>query len=152
MDSQFPTVEGVDVDDRPYRFPADFAGALTVAAIGFRLDHRKPIESWVPAIEALVKRRDDVRGRAFAILAPSMRFGWRAMRATMRVAMTPEQRQVSIIVFADVGRFTEALGIPERELSIVLIDETGAIRWRATGAYTQAAGDALEHAIDVAHT
>ena len=145
---QFPAVEGVDVDDRPYRFPADFRGMLTVAALAFRLDHRQAIQSWVPAIEALVKRRTDVRGRAFAILSPSMRFGWRALRTTMRVAMTPEQREVCIIVFTDVGRFTEALKIQERDLSIVLVDELGAIRWRATGSYSETSGAALEAAIE----
>jgi hypothetical protein len=69
--------------------------------------------------------------------------------AAIRKALpAPELRASTIVVFAEVEAFARSLGIADRKhLSAFLVDADGQIVWRGTGAYTVAAGQALNAAL-----
>ena len=142
--ARFPDVTGAALDGTPFASPRDLAGARTIAMVGFALEHRPELESWVPYLDAVVRRRSDVRARLFIGLSVPklLRAG---ILSAMRAAVTkPELRASTIPLFVDVDAFSRALGIGDRRhLAVLLVEPDGRIAWRGSGAFTEAAGAAL---------
>ena len=142
--ARFPAVTGAALDGTPFTAPRDLGGARTIAMVGFALEHRPELESWVPYLDAVVRSRDDVRARLFIGLnVPKLlRAG---ILSAMRAAVTkPELRASTIPLFVDVDAFSRSLGLDDRRhLAILLVEPDGRVVWRASGAFSEAAGASL---------
>ena len=66
--ARFPAVAGEALDGTPFAAPRDLAVGRTVVMVGFALEHKAELESWVPFIDKLVRSRSDVRARLFIAL------------------------------------------------------------------------------------
>jgi hypothetical protein len=145
---RFPAVTGEALDGTPFVAPRDLAGKRTVALVGFALEHRPELETWVPYIDTLVRSRDDVRARLFIGLGMP-KFVRGGVVAAMKAAVTaPEQREATIPLFVDVDAFSRSLGLGDRaHLTILLVEPDGRIVWRGSGPYSDAAGASLTAAL-----
>jgi len=124
--ARFPAVSGEALDGTPFAAPRDLAAGRTVALVGFAIEHRAELDTWVPYLDALVRSRPDIRARLFlGIGAPKLLRG--AIVAAMKAAVTaPELRASTIPLFVDVDAFASALGIGDRtHLTIVLVEPDG---------------------------
>jgi hypothetical protein len=146
--ARFPAVTGEAVDGTPFA-AGDLAGVRTIAFAGFAIEHRPQVESWVPFLDPLLRSRTDLRGRLFAVLSPKPKVVRAMLLAALRRAIrAPEQRASTIVLFTDIDAFCSALGIADRaHLAIFLLDETGRVAWRATGAFSADAGASLSDAL-----
>src|ERR1700694_2810056 len=97
--ARFPAVSGEALDGTAFVSPRDLAAGRMVALIGFALEHRPELETWVPYLDALVRARADVRARLFAaIAAPKLVRG--TIVAAMKAAVAaPELRASTIPLF-----------------------------------------------------
>ena len=145
--ARFPAVTGEALDGTPFSAPRDFAGMRTVALIGFALEHRPELETWVPYLDVLV-RRGGVRARLFAGLGVP-KLVRKGIVAAMKAAVTaPELRAATIPLFVDVDAFSRALGIGDRaHLTILLVEPDARIVWRGSGPFSEAAGASLTAAL-----
>ncbi|HEX3550500.1 MAG TPA: hypothetical protein VHT53_08995 [Candidatus Elarobacter sp.] len=146
--ARFPAVSGEALDGTPFVAPRDLAVGCTVVLVGFALEHRAELETWVPYIDRLVRSRPDVRARLFvAIGAPKVMR--KPMVAAMKAAVTaPELRASTIPLFVDVDAFARSLGIADRRhLTVLLVQPDTRITWRGSGPYSDAAGASLTEAL-----
>ena len=146
--ARFPAVTGEALDGTPFVSPRDLAAGRTVALVGFALEHRAELDTWVPYLDALVRSRPDVRARLFlGIGVPKIVRG--AVVAAMRAAVTaPELRASTIPLFVDVDAFARELGIGDRaHLTILLVEPNGRITWRGSGPYSEATAASLTTAL-----
>jgi hypothetical protein len=146
--ARFPAVTGEAVDGTPFA-AGDLAGLRTIAFAGFGIEHRGEVESWVPFLDPLLRSRSDLRGRLFAVLSPKPKVVRAMLLAALRKAVrAPEQRASTIVLFTDVNAFCGALGIADRtHLAVFVLDEAGAVVWRAAGAYSAELGASLTDAL-----
>jgi len=145
---RFPAVSGEALDGTPFVAPRDLAVARTVAFVGFAVEQRSEIESWVPYVDTLVRSRPDVRARLFVALGmPKLMRG--AVLGAMRAAVSaPELRASTVPLFVDVAAFARAAGIHDRtHVTVMVVEPDGRITWRGSGPYSDAAGAALTEAL-----
>jgi hypothetical protein len=146
--ARFPAVSGSALDGTPFRAPADLTGARTLAMIGFGIEQRAELESWVPYMDELVRSNPGVRARLFIPLGvPKIVRG--GLVAAMKAAVTqPELRASTIPLFLDVGAFCDVLGIAGRaELVVLVLDGDGRVVWRGGGAFSPPAGASVSAAL-----
>ncbi len=145
--ARFPAVTGEALDGTPFSAPRDFAGMRTVALVGFAVEHRPELETWVPYLDALV-RRGGARARLFVGLGGPKLVG-KGIVAAMKAAVTaPELRAATIPLFVNVDAFSRALGIGDRShLSILLVEPDARIVWRGSGPFSEPAGASLTAAL-----
>lgn len=146
--ARFPVVAGEALDGTPFAAPGDLAVGRTLAMIGFALEHKSELESWVPYVDALVRSRPDVRARLFVGLG-TPKWLRRGIVAAMKAAVSaPEQRAATIPLFVDVEAFAGSLGISDRaHLTLLLVEPDGRIVWRGSGPFSDAAGASLTAAL-----
>jgi hypothetical protein len=146
--ARFPAVAGDALDGTPFIAPRDLAVGRTVAMIGFGLEHRPELESWVPYVDALVRSRADVRARLFIALGTPKLLRRPILSAMKAAVQAPELRASTIPLFVDVEAFARSLGISDRaHLTLLLVEPDGRITWRGSGPFSDAAGASLTAAL-----
>ena len=145
---RFPAVTGEALDGTPFVAPRDLLGARTVALVGFAIEHKPELESWVPYIDTLVRSRPDVRARLFIGLGTPKWLRGGIVTAMKAAVHAPEQRASTIPLFVDVDAFARSLGISDRtHLTLLLVEPDGRITWRGSGPFSAAAGASLTAAL-----
>jgi hypothetical protein len=141
---QFPAVEGDNLLGTHFTFPADFDGGPTIAIVAFDQASGPHVASWLPFIDGYAAN-GCARGRLFGILGTSMRLMKTMVDVALRkAAADPAAREATIPLFVDIDAFCAALAITDRRtVSVFVVEPGGEIVARATGAYSDAAGDAL---------
>jgi hypothetical protein len=145
---RFPAVTGEALDGTRFSAPRDLAVGRTVAMVGFVLEHKPELESWVPYIDELVRSRSDVRARLFIGLG-TPKWLRRGILTAMKAAVhAPELRASTIPLFVDVEAFARSLGISDRaHLTLLLVEPDARITWRGSGPFSDAAGASLTAAL-----
>ena len=142
--ARFPSVAGEALDGTQFVAPRDLAVGRTVAMIGFALEHKAELESWVPYIDNLVRSRPDVRARLLIGLGTPKWLRRGIVTAMKAAVQAPELRASTIPVFVDVEAFARSLGISDRQhLTLMLVEPDGRITWRGSGPFSDAAGASL---------
>ncbi|MBV8299633.1 MAG: hypothetical protein JO083_08855 [Candidatus Eremiobacteraeota bacterium] len=145
--ARFPAVAGEALDGTPFCAPRDFAGMRTVAFVGFALEHRSELETWVPYADAL-RHRAGVRARLFVGLGLPKLVRNGVVKAMKAAVTAPELRAATIPLFVDVEAFCRALGIGDRaHLTILLVEPDARIVWRGSGPFSEPAGASLTAAL-----
>ena len=146
--ARFPAVSGEALDGTEFVAPRDLAVGRTVAMIGFALEHKAELESWVPYIDTLVRSRPDVRARLLIGLGTPKWLRRGILTAMKAAVQAPELRASTIPVFVDVEAFARSLGISDRtHLTLLLVEADGRITWRGSGPFSDAAGTSLSAAL-----
>lgn len=146
--ARFPPVAGEALDGTEFAAPRDLAIGRTVAAIGFALEHRPELETWVPYLDHVARSRADVRVRLFIGLSTPKWMRGPVVAAMKAVVAAPEQRASTIPVFVDVDAFARSLGISDRShLTLLLVEPDGRIVWRGSGPFSEPAGASLTAAL-----
>jgi hypothetical protein len=146
--ARFPAVTGEALDGTPFSAPRDFAGTRTVALVGFALEHRPELETWVPYLDELVRRGNGVRARLFVGLGVPKIVRKGIIAAMKRAVTAPELRAATVPVFVDVEAFCRGLGIGDRaHLTILLVEPDARITWRGSGPFSEPAGASLTAAL-----
>lgn len=142
---RFPTVSSSALSGRKYSLPRDFGGRANLVFVAVKREQQRDVDTWLPAARALASANPELR---FYEL-PTMSRGYVLMRPVIVGGMRggipdPGTRDVTITLYTNVGAFREALGLEsDRTVYALLLDEGGAVRWRAAGAFTREQGDAL---------
>jgi hypothetical protein len=146
--ARFPPVSGAALDGTPFVTPRDLVAGRMVALLGFALEHRAELESWVPFLDPLARSCPDIRVRLFIPLGVP-KIGRGAIVSALKAAVrAPELRRSTIPLFVDVEAFTRALGIADRShLVILVVEPDGSLAWRGGGPYSESAAAALNAAL-----
>jgi hypothetical protein len=139
---RFPTLKATTLGGRKVTLPGDFGGRANLLLVAFEREHQALVDTWMPAAQRLAAAHDGLRyyelptlGRTLALIRPVIEGG---MRGGIPDGAT---RDRTITLYTNVDAFRTALGIPsDRTVSALLLDDAGVVRWRAEGAFTEAAG------------
>ena len=142
----FPPLRARNLEGLEVALPGGFAGERNLVAIAFRRDHQALVDSWVPWFEARSASDPGLRfyelptiGR---IWAPVRNFIDGGMASSIKV---PSILQRTLTVYGDLNRVAQPLGISDRStITVLLLDASGTVRWRSTGARTDAIAGELD--------
>jgi hypothetical protein len=146
----FPSVEGRNLDDRPFDLPADFEGDLNVVLVAFSRGQQADVDSWMPFLESVTEPRHNVR----VYELPTIGRGYRLMRSFIDGGMRrgipdPAVRAATITLYIDKAPFRDSLRLRDEDrIHVLLVDRRGAVHWRAEGRFDPHAGAELVRRID----
>jgi len=145
---RFPALAGEALDGTRFAAPRDLAVGRTVVMVGFALEHKAELESWVPFIDELVRSGSNVHARLLIALGTPKLLRRPIVTAMKAAVPAPEQRASTIPLFVDVEAFARSLGISDRaHLTLLLVEADGRITWRGSGPFSDAAGASLSAAL-----
>ena len=150
VEHRFPTMQAATLGGRKVSLPRDFGGRANLVLVAFKREQQALVEGWMPAAERLAAARPGLRyyelptlGRGLTLIRPVIDGG---MRSGIPDAAA---RDRTITLYTNVDAFRTALGLAgTRTIYALLLDEAGVVRWRAEGAFTEAAGAGLAAAVE----
>ena len=147
----FPRLEARSLNGRTYRLPGDLEGENNVVIVGFEWWQQELIDSWVPFLEELVRRRP--RLRFYELVAVSrLRLPARGIIDGGMAAGIPDRRvrARTLTTYTDLRGLLAGLDLGgTQDVAAFLTGPAGRISWRATGAHDDARQADLEGALDL---
>ena len=145
----FPRLEARSLNGRTCRLPEDLEGENNVVIVGFEWWQQELIDSWVPFLEELARRRP--RLRFYELVAISrLRLPERGIIDGGMVAGIPDRtvRARTLTTYTDLRGLLAGLDLGgTQDIAAFLTDPAGRISWRATGAHGDAPQAELESAL-----
>lgn len=144
-----PHLTGIDLLGEERKIPQTFAGELNIIAIGFEREHQKPINTWIPIADTIIKESPDVRFYEVPIIykTNALYRGW--INNGMRAGIPDKgARERTITVYTDRDKFTKALNMEMSTIYVLLVDKDGKILWRVKGKATSTKIKSLKEAIN----
>jgi hypothetical protein len=125
--------------------PAGFAGEQNVVLVAFRREQQAAVDSWIAWYTSVADDHPGLRAYEIPVIATRWSPGRSLIDGGMaRAVVTGEARRRTLTVYGDVRRVTDGLGIDTTsELTVLLVDGTGRVTWRTSGAWTQRHADEL---------
>lgn len=144
----FPDIDARALTGEHHDLPRDFGAARAVAAVAFHRRQQRDVDTWLPALLALEAANDDLRAYEIPCISRRWTPGRRLIDGGMVAGIADrDARARTLTTYTDVGRVRRALGLRDTsEIAVVLTARDGRIAWIATGAWTPAAGRALDAA------
>lgn len=141
----FPTVKSANLEGRRYTLPRDLEGEINVLLIPFQRWHQDLVDTWTPGLRALMARFPALRYYELPTLPPMNPLYRMSLDLGMKMGIPDRAaREATITLYLDKDRFRQSLAIAdETTVTVLLVTRDGAIHWRTTGAWTDAAGEAL---------
>ncbi len=146
---RFPTVKGSNLEGRRYVLPQDLEGEVNVLLIPFQRWHQELVDTWVPALRALMARYPAMRYYELPTL-PRMNPIYRmSLDYGMKLGIPDRAaREATITLYLDKDAYRHALAIPDEDTIVVmLVTPAGDILWRTTGAHSVERERSLEVAL-----
>ena len=145
----FPTISGESLLRETVALPAYFSGRFNLIFIAFHQYHQRDVNSWLPLVEDLADRQADFNYYELPTIRPMNVVSRTFLREGMRGGIPDSAtRARTVTLHLDKDAFRRALAIPnENDIHLLLLDASGRILWRTTGAWSPAAGAALETAL-----
>src|SRR5918997_1732095 len=145
----FPRLEARSLNGRTYRLPGDLEGENKVVIVGFEWWQQELIDSWVPFLEELVRRRP--RLRFYELVAVSrLRLPARGIIDGGMAAGIPDRRvrARTLTTYTDLRGLLAGLDLGgTQDVAAFLTGPAGRISWRATSAHDDARQADLEGAL-----
>lgn len=148
---RFPTIDARDLEGTDRRLPDAFEGRANLVVVAFERWHQELVDTWVAWWEREFADRPDVAVYEVPVLSGRYRLARRFIDGGMAAAIPdPAVRRRTLTAYTDVGRVTRALEISSTAtITVLVLDEEGELRWRATGAVdTGSTGSGARAAID----
>lgn len=146
----FPELRAENLLGESLAIPSELPGSLRLVFVAFRQRQQPRVNTWLAVGDQLEADYPGLRYFEF----PTIAWPYRIMKPVIDNGMRSgiaarEARARTITLFTNVGKFVEATGLPgTSDIAILLLDEEGRIRWRATGRHTADAEAALREAIE----
>ena len=150
-DQRFPSISVTDLEGRSLVFPGDIRASTMVAVVAFRRQHQALVDSWVPWLE---DRQHTDPGFAFFEI-PCLSMMWTPTRSFIDGGMAaaikvPTILQRTMTYYGRLSRVTGPLGITDtRTITVLALDQVGAVLGRATGAFSPEEASALAARLDL---
>lgn len=133
----FPTVTGSNLEGQRFTLPRDLAGELNLLFIPFQRWHQDWVDTWIPTANHLVAAYPRLHYYELPTLPQMNPLARMSIDFGMKMGIPDRTaRAATITLYLDKDRYRRALDIPdEQTITLLLVDRSGTILWRATGAY-----------------
>ena len=134
----FPTVTADALDKQRVTLPKELAGEANLLLLSFSREQSTELETWTAPAQAL--QHTNVHFQAYRIPVSDRAnalFRWWANASLKSEETDPELWHWEIPIYVDKTAFRAQLGIAdEKSVVALLLDRSGRVLWRATGAST----------------
>ena len=145
----FPTIEGQNIDGRPFKLPDDFDGLYNIVLIAYSRQHQSDIDEWMPHARHLATAFPDIQVYELPVIRETAWFMREQLDYWMSSGISDSlARATTITLYTDVQTFNQDLNFPDTdEIGIALVDRFGNVVWRERGECTEAKLENLENSI-----
>jgi len=150
---RFPTVSGFNLNRQELEFPRDFEGELNLLFVPFLQAQQSIVNTWIPFAGELEATRPGFVYYELPTIDEMPMLSRTFVNEGMRAGIPdPKSRERTITLYVDTAKFMQAVEIPSKnDVHILLVDRSGGILWRTTGAFDDPKGSGLMKAIDAYH-
>jgi hypothetical protein len=151
---RFPSVEGTNLEGEHFKLPSDFKGKLNVVLVAFKREQQADVDTWMPFLKTVGESRRDLRVYELPTLGRRYRFMRSFIDGGMRGGIPDAAvRAATITLYIDKTPFRESLQLHDEDrIYALLVDQKGAVLWRAEGRFDERMGVELARRIDEAFT
>ena len=144
--AMFPSLKAANLDKQELQLPAGFSGELNLVLVAFKREQQRDVDTW---LKVLPQVQHEHPGLAYYELPTIARLNalarWFIDNGMRGGIPGKAQRARTVTLYIDKDPFKKALEInSEDRIYALLLDKTGAVVWRADGAYDEAKGKSLE--------
>lgn len=142
---RFPDVPVRNLARQETRLPAAFTHDLNVVFVVFSRKQQEEVESWIPLFTEVGKERTDLQYWQASLMGEMGKVLRGIVEGAMRGAIKEKDRRARFfLLYGDEAPILAGLGDPDdQHLLMLLTARDGTILWRASGAHSQEAEDAL---------
>lgn len=145
----FPKLTGTNLNFDEVRIPTDLDAGLKLLVVSYESDQQPDVDGWLTPLETLNEQYPDLAGYYLPLLPKDTADSAAFIIGGMAMMASDTNRTRTIIVFTDVERFNQLVGVESQDaIQLFLLDAENQIRWRAIGTYSddklQTLGEALE--------
>jgi hypothetical protein len=136
--ASFPVVSADALDKQRVTLPAGLEGEVNLLVLSFAPDERNQVETWTAEAQALQHTHVNFRAYRMPVAErENVLFRWWANASLRSDETDPELWHWVVPLYVEKAQFRSQLGIAdEKSVVVLLVDKTGRILWRATGAST----------------
>ncbi|MDR9449896.1 MAG: hypothetical protein RI637_01650 [Acidimicrobiia bacterium] len=135
----FPQVTGFNLERRRFSLPGDLEGDVTLLFLAFWQRHQALVDSWMPLADRLQGQRKNLVAYELPVIQSRSRLSQWFIDSGMRAGIPDRRiRRHTITLYLDKPPFLDALDIPDdRTIQVLVVDRSGRVVWRTTGAWDQ---------------
>ncbi|MCB9437142.1 MAG: hypothetical protein H6673_09150 [Anaerolineales bacterium] len=133
----FPKLAGTNLNFDEVRIPTDLDAGLKLLVVSYDSDQQPDVDGWLSPLEALNEQYPDLAGYYLPLLPKDTADSAAFIIGGMAMMASDTNRTRTIIVFTDVERFNQLVGVESQDaIQLFLLDAENQIQWRGIGAYS----------------
>lgn len=142
---RFPKVQGFNLQGRRFKLPQDFEGSINIVLIAFQQHQQYDINTWLPFLKQQQTVLPDLRMYELPTIGQMSLLRRTMLDMSMRLGIPDRAtRAMTITLYLDKEAFRQTLDIPhEKAITVLAVNQAGAILWRAQGEYNEVKGASL---------
>ena len=132
---RLPRIETRAFDGRQLVLPESATGSITLVGLGYKRESQDDLSSWLLQFGKEYRPEDGFRAYEIPMMGKRIPGVLRGIINTaMRNVIPRDKRRWFAPYYGDIDAYSRQLGITDREkVHMLLLDRTGAVRWRTSG-------------------
>lgn len=132
----FPKLTGTNLNFSEVRIPTDWGTGTKLIVVSYESAQQPDVDAWLLPLEALNEQYPNLAGYYLPLLPKSASDNAAFIIGGMSVMASNANRARTIIIFTDVDRFNQLVGVESKAaIQLFLLDTTNQIRWQVDGSY-----------------
>ena len=147
----FPSVEANSLNKERFLLPQDFGGQVNLVLISFAREQQAAVDSWLPTAKKAEQQNSDLCYYELPTTAKeNLLYRWWFNSALRSNNTDPALNGRILTLYVSKSQFLHALHIPnEKQIVVLLVDRSGTVLWRQSGAYTASKAASMAAAVPV---
>ena len=147
---QFPPIVAHNLIGKSFNLPIEFEGEYNLLVLSFYDYQPSQIDPWLEFGKILTRNYQNFKYYALPVNNERHAFEQRIFNMSLRIHVPdPMQRAITIVLYANIENFCEALEIASRrEIYTLLVNKQGEVLWRAEGNFSALRGVSLEETVE----
>jgi hypothetical protein len=146
-----PKIEGENLNGQKAILPDAARGKVTLVAMGFSYDSRRPVEVWTKRFRREFGQHPDTAFFEVPVISGLARLAKLFIDSGMRRNTAKEDHDKVITVYGGASEWKDRLGVEDTDLAyLLLLDREGKIRWRHAGVFDENVWPGLKEATEAA--
>jgi hypothetical protein len=146
-----PKLEGENLSGHRAVLPDAARGKVTLVAMGFNYESRRPVEAWTKRFRHEFGQNPDTAFFEVPMISGMARLAKLFIDSGMRRGTAKEDHDKVITVYGGASDWKQRLGAADKDaVYLILLDREGRVRWRHSGLFDENVWPELKEATEAA--